>query len=131
MPVTATRDSHYCTRLGHLGHCDRDRNISISVALSRVANSSTCVSPSLSRYLRQCKHALKQYLDTWLSWFQCSEFPSVSLAWGQYYKTFYLRQNKQERLSLGNLFHDSLTSVSKARNKLEEGGTIKTRISSG
>ncbi len=29
MPATATWDSHYCTCLGHLGHCDRDRIISI------------------------------------------------------------------------------------------------------
>ncbi len=29
MPATATHDSHYCTYLGHLGWCDRDKIISI------------------------------------------------------------------------------------------------------
>jgi hypothetical protein len=44
--ATATHDSHYCTFLGHLGCCNRDRIISISVALPKVAKSSTSVSQS-------------------------------------------------------------------------------------
>jgi hypothetical protein len=38
--ATATRDSHYCTCLGHLGHWNRDRIISIYVALPKVAKAS-------------------------------------------------------------------------------------------
>ncbi len=46
MSATATCDSHYCTCLGHLGYCDRDRIIYISVALPKEAKASTSVSPS-------------------------------------------------------------------------------------
>ncbi len=57
MPVTATCDSHYCTFLGHLGCCDRDMIISISVALPRwprqvqVRHHCVSLSLALSRYL--------------------------------------------------------------------------------
>ncbi len=41
MSVTATRNSYYCTCLGHLGWCDTDRIISI---LCCIAQGSCCVS---------------------------------------------------------------------------------------
>jgi len=53
MLVTATRDSHHCTCLGHLGWCDTDRIISIYVTRPRQV-SSDChmsLSPALSRKL--------------------------------------------------------------------------------
>jgi hypothetical protein len=38
--ATATRESHYCTCLGHIGHCNRDKIISIYVAPPKVAKAS-------------------------------------------------------------------------------------------
>ncbi len=38
--ATVTFDSHYCTCFGHLGHCDRDRIISIYVTPAKVAKAS-------------------------------------------------------------------------------------------
>ncbi len=43
MLATATRDSHYFTCLGHLGWHDRDRILSISVELPKVAKASVSV----------------------------------------------------------------------------------------
>jgi len=55
--VAVTRNSHYCTCLGHFGCCHRDRIISIYVAPPKVANASKAchfclsLSPALLRQL--------------------------------------------------------------------------------
>jgi hypothetical protein len=63
MQVTATRDSHYCTCLGHLGRCDRDRIFSNSVALLKVAKASTkCV--AVECHCRWCCRATFANVNT-------------------------------------------------------------------
>ncbi len=66
-PATATYDSHYCTCLGHLGHCDRDRIISIYVALPKVAKASKVSHCHVSLSLALLHQLLP--METWLySW---------------------------------------------------------------
>jgi hypothetical protein len=65
MPATATRNSHYCTCIDHLGRCNINRNDPICVMLPLVAKVSTvtwlwrvAVTNSFANKCCQCKWSI-------------------------------------------------------------------------
>jgi hypothetical protein len=114
MPVTVTRDSHYCTCFGHLGWRNTNRNDPISVALPKVVKASRkaktllilwCFFADIFQYkLCQCTQALNYQFTNYF----IRDPPSHISRWGplnivQHFYSLLTPQWDATRLSMTTL----------------------------